>query len=53
MLKNLIVLSQSAFARPIIQLLLPRARRRKRGGFGDCRVWTRKLALLLLLLKKC
>jgi hypothetical protein len=53
MLKNLIVLAQSAFAQPIIQLLLPRGRRRKRDGFGECRVWTRMLALLLLLLKKC
>jgi hypothetical protein len=52
MLKNLIVLAQSAFARPVIQLLLPRGGRRKRGGFGECRVWTRMLALLLLLLKK-
>jgi hypothetical protein len=52
MLKNLIVLAHSAFARPVIQLLLPRGRRRKRGGFDECRVWTRMLALLLLLLKK-
>jgi hypothetical protein len=28
-------------------------KKKKRDGFGDCRVWTRKLALLLLLLKKC
>jgi hypothetical protein len=53
MLKNLIALAQNAFARPVIQLLLPRGRRRKRDGFGECRVWTRMLALLLLLLKKC
>jgi hypothetical protein len=46
------VLAQSAFARPVIQLLLPRGRGRKRGGFGECRVWTRMLALLLLVLKK-
>jgi hypothetical protein len=52
MLKSLMVLAQSAFARLVIQLLLLRGRRRKRGGFGECRVWTRMLALLLLLLKK-
>jgi hypothetical protein len=51
MLRNLIVLARNAFARPVIQLLLPRGRR-KRDGFGECRVWTRVLALLLLLLKK-
>jgi hypothetical protein len=38
MLKNLMVLAQSAFVRPVIQLLLLRGRRRKRGGFGECHV---------------
>jgi hypothetical protein len=52
MLKNLIVLARNAFARPATQLLLPRGRRRKRDGFDECHVWTRMLALLLLLLKK-
>jgi hypothetical protein len=52
MLKKLIVLARNAFARPVIQLLLLRGRRRKRDGFDECRVWTRMLALLLLLLKK-
>jgi hypothetical protein len=46
------VLARNASARPVIQLHLPRRRKRKRDDFGECRVWTRMLALLLLLLKK-
>jgi hypothetical protein len=52
MLRNLILPTRNAFARPVIQLHLPRGRRRKRDGFGECHAWTRTLALLLLLLKK-
>jgi hypothetical protein len=46
------VLARNASTRPVIQLHLPRGRKRKRDGFGECRVWTRMLSLLLLLLKK-
>jgi hypothetical protein len=51
-LKSLMVLARNASARLVIQLHLPRGRKRKRDGFGECHVWTRMLALLPLLLKK-
>jgi hypothetical protein len=44
--------TQSVFVRSVVRLRLLKERRRKRDGFGDCRAWTRMLALLLLLLKK-
>jgi hypothetical protein len=50
--RSLRVLARNVSARLVIQLHLPRGRKRKRNGFGECRVWTRMLALLLLLLKK-
>jgi hypothetical protein len=51
-LEGLRVLARNVSARSVVQLHLPRERKRKRDGFGECRVWTRMLALLLLLLKK-
>jgi hypothetical protein len=50
--ESLRVLARNISARSVIQLHLPRGRKRKRDGFGECHVWTRMLALLLLLLKK-
>jgi hypothetical protein len=52
-LEGLRVLARNVFAKSVIQLLLPRGRKRKRDGFGECRAWIMMLALLLLLLKKC
>jgi hypothetical protein len=46
------VLVQNVSARSVVQLHLPRGRKRKRDGFGEFHVWTRMLALLFLLLKK-
>jgi hypothetical protein len=51
-LEGLRVLARNVSTRSVVQLHLPRERKRKRDGFGECRVWTRMLALLLLLLKK-
>jgi hypothetical protein len=51
-LKSLMVLARNASARSVLQLHLPRGRKRKRDCFGECHAWTRMLALLLLLLKK-
>jgi hypothetical protein len=51
-LEGLRVLARNVSARSVIQLHLPRGRKRKRDGFGECRAWTRILALLLMLLKK-
>jgi hypothetical protein len=50
--ESLRVLARNVSARSVIQLRLPRGRRRKRDNFGECRAWTRMLALLHLLLKK-
>jgi hypothetical protein len=51
-LEGLRVLARNVYARSVVQLHLLRGRKRKRDDFGECRVWTRMLALLLLLLKK-
>jgi hypothetical protein len=51
-LEGLRVLARNVSARSVIQLHLSKGRKRKRDSFGECRVWTRMLALLLLLLKK-
>jgi hypothetical protein len=51
-LEGLRVLTRNAFAKSVIQLLLPRGRKRKRDGFGECHAWIVMPALLLLLLKK-
>jgi hypothetical protein len=51
-LEGLTVLAQNAFAKSVIQLLLPRGRKRKRDDFDECHAWIMMSALLPLLLKK-
>jgi hypothetical protein len=51
-LEGLKVLSRNVFVESVIQLLLPRGRKRKRDGFGECHAWIVMPALLFLLLNK-